>query len=134
MQKSFPRQIRALEQVFAFVSECVKGYNLHSDTLYGINLSIEELFSNMVRHAKGGGTEITIGLEIRDRELIVSLTDYDVDEFDLTKKDEVDIERPLHERRPGGLGIFMVKGTMDEVKYDYADRVATITLIKKLES
>lgn len=134
MQQSFPRQIEALQQIFSFVSECVEGHNLQADVLYGINLSIEELFTNMVRHAKGGGAEITISLEIRDRELIVSLTDYDVDEFDLTKKEGVDTGQPLHERRPGGLGIFIVKGIMDEVKYEYADRVASITVIKKLES
>jgi serine/threonine-protein kinase RsbW len=134
MQQSFPRQIEALEQIFAFVAQCVEGQNLQEDVLYGINLSIEELFTNMVRHAKGGSDEVTISLEIRDRELIVSLTDYDVDEFDLTKREGVDIGQPLHERRPGGLGIFIVKGIMDEVRYDYANRVATITIVKRLES
>lgn len=134
MQQSFPRQIEALEQIFSFVSKCVEGWNLEADVLYGINLSIEELFTNMVRHAKGGTDEVTISLEIRDEELIVSLTDYDVDEFDLTKKEGVDIGQPLHERRPGGLGIFIVKGIMDDVRYDYTNRTATITVTKRLGS
>ena len=52
--------------------------------------------------------------------------------FDPTKHDSVDIDQPIGERTPGGLGIHLVKKMMDEVIYEYADRSCKITLIKRL--
>jgi anti-sigma regulatory factor (Ser/Thr protein kinase) len=132
VKKRFPRKIDALEQIFTFVSECADKHRLSPDVLYGVNLAIEELFTNMVRHAVGGGNEVLISLEVSEQKLVISLTDYDVDEFDPRKSMDVDVSKPLHERKPGGLGIFMVKGLMDDVSYSYQNRTASVTIVKKL--
>ena len=57
----------------------------------------------------------------------VSLTDFDVDPFDPTSPREVDIDAPLSERSPGGLGLFLVLKMADFIHYRYHDRTSTIT-------
>jgi len=39
----------------------------------------------------------------------------------------------LEERKPGGLGIHLVKRLVDHIDYEYADRNSTTTFIKNLE-
>ena len=48
------------------------------------------------------------------------------------KKVDPDVTLPAEEREIGGLGIFMTKKTMDEVRYEYKDGQNRLTLVKKL--
>ena len=52
--------------------------------------------------------------------------------FDPLKKADPDVTLPAEEREIGGLGIFMTKKTMDEVRYEYKDGQNRLTLVKKL--
>ena len=52
--------------------------------------------------------------------------------FDPLKKVDPDVTLPPEEREIGGLGIFMTKKTMDEVRYEYKDGQNRLTLVKKL--
>jgi serine/threonine-protein kinase RsbW len=79
-------------------------------------------------------TEVEIGLELNTSCLTVTVIDPDTEPFDLTKAGNVDTSRPIHERKPGGLGVFLIKRLMDDVSYEHADRVSTIRMMKKLES
>jgi len=52
--------------------------------------------------------------------------------YDPTAKEDPDITLPADERAIGGLGIFMVKKTMDDVSYSYINGCNVLTLKKKL--
>jgi serine/threonine-protein kinase RsbW len=62
------------------------------------------------------------------------VTDFDVEPFDITKAEKVDVDLPLSERKPGGLGIHFVRDMADSVAYDYTDRRSKVTITKKLET
>jgi anti-sigma regulatory factor (Ser/Thr protein kinase) len=64
---------------------------------------------------------------------MVCLTDFDVDEFDVTKAPDVDINRPLSERTPGGLGIHLVRRVTESLSYRYENRTSTIEMVIRLE-
>ena len=70
-----------------------------------------------------------------DSQVTFSLTDFDVDPFDVTKREDVDVSAPLSERSVGGLGIHLVKKIVDKIEYQYdCDlRQSKITLFKKLK-
>ena len=72
-------------------------------------------------------------LKKNEDDLIIHLTDFDVDPFDINKIAEVDTKQSLEERRVGGLGIHLVKQMMDKNEYEYKDRQSKIILIKHLE-
>jgi len=133
MEKKFKREIESLEKISHFVGEFLKSHSLDNALSFSINLIVEELFTNMVKYNKESGEDVEISLSKEGKKLIIRLTDFDVEPFDVTKRGEVNVNRPLTERKAGGLGIHLVKRMVDQIDYDYSDRKSTITLIKMLE-
>ena len=133
MERRFARQVGSLEAVFAFVDEFAAAHSINRDQSYDLALIIEELFTNMVRHARGGGEQISIDLEREEARVAVTLRDFDVEPFDVTRVKALDTNAPLSERRAGGMGLHFVKRLTDGMSYDYRDRTSTIKVMKRLE-
>jgi serine/threonine-protein kinase RsbW len=131
MERRFPRTVDALGDVFGFVSEFAAGCRLDEDAVFQIKLAIEEVFVNMVRH-NAGSRDVLVGLAREQDRLVVSLTDFDVEAFDITKADTYDTGQPLDKRPIGRLGIHLVRNMVDEISYQYENRQSRITLIKDL--
>jgi serine/threonine-protein kinase RsbW len=131
MERRFPRTVDALEDLFGFVSDFATRYGLGEDAIFESKLAIEEVFVNMIRHDTGK-RYILVSLVRDGNRLTITLTDFDARGFDITKADEYDTRRSLEERPIGGLGIHLVKSTVDEVTYHYENRRSRITLTKNL--
>ena len=81
-----------------------------------INIAIDEIYSNIVKFS--GATQVTLIVEIRKATLTARLTFIDNGKpYDPIKQADPDITLPAEEREIGGLGIFIVKKTMDSVSY-----------------
>lgn len=132
MERSFKRRVETLDPLFAFVEDAAHAHALDPATAFAVNLAVEELFTNMVRHNAGGASDISIRFEKRGGELQVVLTDFDADPFDPTVHPDPDLEHALAERPVGGLGLHLVRQLMDAVHYEHHGRRSTITLTKKL--
>jgi anti-sigma regulatory factor (Ser/Thr protein kinase) len=80
----------------------------------GILLAVTEAVTNVIRHAYGGATDRPIDLEVHAEagRLRMDLEDYGefVDPSHIAS-------RPLGDVRPGGLGVHLIKSTMDRVDY-----------------
>ena len=99
-----------------------------------IAIAVEEIFINIASYAYQPGTGTAkIRIEMKDdpaRALITFIdsgTPYDP----LSKKDP-DVTLSAEKRPIGGLGIYMVKKSMDDVVYEYKDDCNVLTLIKCL--
>lgn len=134
MEKTLPRDIGTLDDLFAFISDFVEEEGLGEAVKYSLDLVMEELFVNMVRYQAGGRDVVDLRLERENDRLKVTLVDYGVEPFDITKKEPYDTTRPIEERQPGGVGILLVHRMMDDVAYEHRDGNSIITLIKQLES
>ena len=132
MEKKFPRSIDSLDSIFAFIEQFFTGEAIDPGLRPVINLTVEELFVNMVNYSEGGDAEIRLRMERSDGDLVASLTDFNVERFDPTERPDVDITKPLEERMPGGLGIHLVRKMVDSLEYEYANRESTITIRKTL--
>ena len=81
-----------------------------------INIAIDEIYSNIVKFS--GATEVTLIVEIRKATMMARLTFIDNGKpYDPIRQADPDISLPIEEREIGGLGIFIVKKTMDSVSY-----------------
>lgn len=132
MEAKFQRNIDSLKQIFDFASKFINQKELDEDIAFSINLVIEELFTNMVKYHPGNSNDILISIVKDSNKLIISLTDYDVEPFDITDTKDVNPNQSLEDRRIGGLGLYFVMKMMDKVTYEYKDRQSKITLIKEL--
>lgn len=127
-----PRTLGSLEGLFSFLEESLEENRIDARTSYCLQLSAEELFTNMVRHNVGKGENISIGLDITPQRILLELIDHEVEPFDPESVEAVDVTRPVEQRRPGGLGMHLVRSLVDSVSYDYEDRQMRVSVIKKL--
>ena len=132
--RAFRRSFDALAAIFAFTSDEFARQGIDESLLPTVDFAVEELFTNMVKYGKGTDADVRIGLKGLPDGVEVTLTDYDVEPFDVTKAPEVDVSLPIEERRPGGLGLHLIRRLMDSVEYEYSreSRESRITLRKTL--
>jgi anti-sigma regulatory factor (Ser/Thr protein kinase) len=101
---------------------------------FAVELALEEIFTNVVRHNARGQGPIGIALERRDGEVIVTITDPDAPRFDpVADGPDTDVDLPLDQRLPGGLGIHLVRKFMDRIEYSHHSRTGTIRLHKRTD-
>lgn len=92
-----------------------------------VDLALEELFVNMVTYNTESDEDVLIEMKPIKGGIEVSLTDQGVDRFDPTRSPEVDVDAPLSDRTPGGLGLYLVLKMADTIHYEYRGRTSKIT-------
>jgi len=126
MERRFPRNLGSLEPMSQFVADYVGSRGLDPEHSYTVDLLVEELFTNMLRHGKGGGSEVSVRLEGEREEVILTLRDFNVESFDPTTAPV-----PHSDGSEGGLGLGLVRRISDSIRYEYRERSAIITLTKR---
>jgi anti-sigma regulatory factor (Ser/Thr protein kinase) len=127
--RRFPRAAASLPALVAFVREFFATRGWDADEAFDVDLVIEELFTNMVRHARGGKPEIEVGLEGDGTHVTVRLRDEDVEPWDPDQAPAPNLALPIEQRRPGGLGIHFLRQLCRELRFEHADRVTTVTAV-----
>src|SRR5258706_1303535 len=125
--RSFTRSFEELEAIFAFSRE-----NMTPGLARTIDFVLEELFTNVVKYGKKSEALVRIDTARIADGVEVTIIDSDAEPFDVTAAPEVDINLPIEERRPGGLGIPLVRKMVDSIRYHYSlqERTSPITFRK----
>jgi serine/threonine-protein kinase RsbW len=131
-QCEFARSIDSLAEIFAFVRSLLEAHGVGGADAYAIDMTIEELFTNMVKYNALGCGSIGLEIECNADAVNCRLTDPDSERFDMTQAPDVDIHQPVEQRRPGGLGIHLVRRMVDALNYDYAGRCSRISFRRTL--
>lgn len=127
MRKCYSRNFDQIAEIVADTERFFEDENIDPSLRLKVDLSLEELFVNMVTYNTETDRDIELEMVPVDGGLQVSLTDFDVERFDPTIIREVDIDAPLAERTPGGLGLYLVLKMADSIRYEYHDRISKIT-------
>jgi len=130
MQKKLNRSYDSLEEMYETTERFFLRENVEPSIRFPVHFVMEELFTNMVKYQPDNSNEILLAVKTTGDGVSVSLTDYDVDAFDVTIDRDVDTDAPLAERTPGGLGLHLIHKMVDTLEYDYANRNSTITFTK----
>lgn len=127
--RKFPRSVDELKHIVEFTHAFFEQAGIDPSLRYIVDLCVEELFVNMISYNRETSADILIEMQPHERGIEVSLTDFDVDRFDPRKAGDVDVNAPLEQRSPGGLGLYLVLKMADSIHYEYRDRVSKITFI-----
>ncbi|HEX5043241.1 MAG TPA: ATP-binding protein [Candidatus Polarisedimenticolaceae bacterium] len=130
-RRAFARSLAAVSDLLDWADRFFEAAGIPADHRFGIQLGLEELFTNLVKYG-AGAHPIEIELVRRDSLLLASLTDQDVEPFDPTAAPDADTTLPLDARKPGGLGLHLVRRVVDRVDYTYENRCSRTTLVKRL--
>ena len=127
---SFDRNFDALESMTAFSATAFARMGVDERLLPIVDLAVEELFTNMVKYGVGSSAPVRIEIGAIAGGVEVRLIDDDVEPFDITRMPDVDIDAPIEEREPGGLGLHLIRRMVDSVEYEYVKerRQSRITL------
>ncbi len=121
-----------LDTVIGFVDEFLEEHGCPMKTQMLIDLCVEEMYINIANYAYGDDTgEAEIEVSENGGEVSITMKDRGVPYNPLEKPDP-DTTLSAEERQVGGLGIFIVKKTMDSVLYEYKDGQNIFTMTKKL--
>lgn len=112
-----------LNKVTLFVEEALEESGCPMKAQMQINIAIDEIFSNISYYAYQPNTgDVTVQLEISEEPAEVTITFIDQGiPYDPLSQEEPDTTLSADERKIGGLGIFMVKKSMDDLSYEYKD-------------
>ncbi len=123
-----------LDEVLAFVDEQLEEANCSSKIQTTIEIAVEELFVNIANYAYSPeiGTAV-VQISVNKEPLSVEITFIDNGKpYDPLAKPDPDVTLSAEERQIGGLGIFMVKKSMDDIQYEYKDGRNILTIKKIL--
>ena len=129
MKQKFKRSFNELKNIVTMTESVFQEHELEPGLRNVVDLATEELFVNMVTYNIESNEDILIQMEPHAHGIEVSLTDYDVERFDPTAAGNVDVDAPLDERTPGGLGLFLVLKMVDSIHYEYRNRQSKIAFI-----
>jgi sigma-B regulation protein RsbU (phosphoserine phosphatase) len=138
-ERAFPRSFESLAPMFAFIQDALAagspgGGAIADDVRHAIEFTAEELFTNMVKYNASGTGAITLELAREGDALACRIADPDSEHFDVTAAPDADVDAPAEARRPGGLGLHLIRRLVDSIEYDYSGRRSVITFRKRLGS
>lgn len=133
-QLDLEAKVENLDEVLAFVDKELRSADCPAKIKIQIDVAVEEIFVNIAHYAyKPDVGPASVRVNISDQPPMIDITFIDNGvPYDPLAKDDPDITLPADQRQIGGLGIFMVKKTMDDVKYEYRDGHNILTLKKGL--
>ena len=133
-RRTFPAAEDAVADMIAFVEAELEKADCPMKTQTALCVDMEELFVNIAHYAYpdgAGRAEIAIGIDRDTRVATFVVSDTGVP-FNPLEKPDPDITKPAEEREIGGLGIYIVKKTMDTVSYARVRDENRLTMTKKL--
>jgi len=129
MQRKFKRDFNELKNIVKMTEAVFQETNMPAGLRNVVDLATEELFVNMVTYNTETDQDILIEMVPHALGLEVRLTDFDVERFDPTTAPAIDVDAPLEERTPSGLGLYLVMKMVDSIHYEYRNRQSKITFI-----
>ena len=128
--------VENIELVTDFVNEQLEALDCPVKAQMQIDIAIDELFGNIAHYAYNPDVgDATVRVEVTEEPLSVIITFIDGGvPYDPLASADPDITLSAEERAIGGLGIFMVKKTMDEITYRYEGGKNILSIRKKIGS
>ena len=132
MKMTVDATVDNLNKVLAFIDEQLEANNCPMRVMLEIDVAAEELFVNVASYAYTSGigsVAIEVNFEEKPKAVAIRFIDSGIP-YNPLEKEDPDVTLPAEKRGIGGLGVFMVKKSMDEVTYEYKDGKNHLTIRK----
>lgn len=124
-------ELESLQVFRGFITECCAKFDIPSDIVLDLKLAVDEACTNVIEHGYKGMDpgSIILSFRIESDRILVQITDFG-HVFEPADAPQPDIEAALEDRPLGGLGLFLIYQTMDNIDYQSSDDGNTLTFTK----
>lgn len=124
--------VENLAEVQTFLEERLSKINFPTRSRMEIGVAAEEIFINIASYAYTPQEgKATVRIAVESDGVTITFIDRGIP-YDPLKKQDPDVTLSADERSIGGLGVFLTKKLMDDVRYEYRDGQNILTLIKRV--
>ncbi len=134
VERTFPAALEYLEQVQDFIDEQLEQHDCPMKAKFQLDVAVEEIFVNIAHYAYHPDVgEATVRCCVGGSPLQVTIQFLDRGKpFNPLAKEDADTTLSAEDRDIGGLGILMVKKSMDAVDYTYENGKNILTIKKNI--
>jgi anti-sigma regulatory factor (Ser/Thr protein kinase) len=127
--------VKEFERVSEFAEQCLNACGCAERARTQLLVAVEEIFVNIATYSYPDGPEdVLVDFWIEDGAqplACIRLSDSGIP-FDPFAQPDPDVTLSAEERKIGGLGIYMVKQSMDAVSYEYRDGKNVVVMKRKI--
>ena len=136
MRIVLPAVLESIEKATAYLDDILDNEGCPNAIKMQMSIVLDELISNVAQYAyKDGKGDIALSVETLEapKRVVITIEDSGIP-YNPLEKEDPDITLSAEERQIGGLGIFIVKKYMDDIKYAYENKKNILTLVKNIEA
>ncbi len=129
---TFPARFEALDAVRELVAAVARENGFDEKEVYSLQLAADEAASNIIEHAYAGETDATfeVACYMQGDALVIAMRD-EGRSFDMANVKDPDLKTDLNDRQIGGLGIYLMRKLMDEVRYQSSPSGNLLVMTKR---
>ncbi|MEJ2759644.1 MAG: ATP-binding protein [Anaerolineales bacterium] len=127
-------ELESLKTFRDFIAESCAKYKIPADTVYDLKLAVDEACTNIIQHGYKGMIpgSIILSFRIEQDRILVQITDFG-HIFEPVNAPKPNIEAALEDRELGGLGLFLIYQTMDNIDYKCSEEGNVLTFTKYIK-
>ena len=124
-------ELESLSVFREFISDCCAKFKVPDGTVFDLKLAADEACTNIIEHGYKGMDpgSIILSFRITPDRILVQITDFG-HIFEPAEAPKPDVEAALEDRPLGGLGLYLIYQTMDNIDYESSEEGNTLTFTK----
>jgi anti-sigma regulatory factor (Ser/Thr protein kinase) len=129
---TFPARFDYLDEIRDFVAQVASQGGFNEKEIYSIQLAADEAATNIIEHAYAGISDasLDISCDMQGETMIITMRDKGAP-FDPSMVKQPNLKANLSERQIGGLGIYLMRKIMDEVRYESNAKTGNLLTMTK---
>lgn len=130
-QKTCAAELECLQNYRDFISESCAQNNISDDIVLDLKLAVDEACTNIIVHGYKDMDpgSIIVSMRIDPDRILVQITDFG-HVFEPVAGLKPDVEAALEDRELGGLGLYLIYQTMDDIDYQSSEEGNMLTFTK----
>lgn len=127
-------ELESLQVFRNFIADCCAKINIPDGTVFDLKLAVDEACTNIMVHGYKGMNpgSIILTFRIESNRILVQITDF-VTSLSLLRLRSQTLRRRVEDREMGGLGLYLIYQTMDNIDYQTSDDGNTLTFTKYIK-
>jgi len=133
-QITLAAELESLQKFRDFITSCCAQYHVAPDVVFDLKLAVDEACTNVIVHGYKGMDpgSIILSFRIEPDRILVQITDFG-HVFEPASFPKPDVEAALEDREIGGLGLFLIYQSMDDIEYHSSEEGNILTFTKLIE-